>query len=201
MAPMLAQFFVDRVLCRSGMPSTSIISYRDPWFIGKFWRSLLCVFGHWACIGYCLSTWNCCVALRCVALRVNGALRALHCVALCCVACKWSVALQFLNGSMGCSLHSEKQSLTCPPRSRDRKLMQFWKGRVHSYQVGDQVLLATRENQLPPGHSSIFSAKSYGPFSIVADVGRQAFRLDLPNTVYIHLVLHVSHLKPYVFHL
>ena len=60
------------------------------------------------------------------------------------------------------------------------------------------MLLATRENQLPPGHSSIFSAKSYGPFSIVADVGRQAFRLDLPNTVYIHLVLHVSHVKHYV---
>ena len=63
--------------------------------------------------------------LRCLALRCFACKRSVACVALCCVACKWSVALQFLNGSMGCSLHSEKQSLTCPPRSRDRKLMQF----------------------------------------------------------------------------
>jgi hypothetical protein len=64
--------------------------------------------------------------------------------------------------------------------------------------VGGQVLLAARKNQLAPGLSSKLSAKYFGPFEIVAAVGTRAFKLNLPETVNIHPVFHVSQLKPYV---
>jgi hypothetical protein len=70
--------------------------------------------------------------------------------------------------------------------------------RDHPFKVGDQVLLAARKNQLPPGLSSKLSAKYFGPFLIVAAVGTRAFRLVLPETVNIHPVFHVSQLKPFV---
>ena len=70
--------------------------------------------------------------------------------------------------------------------------------RDHPFKVGDQVLLAARKNQLPPGLSSKLSAKYFGPFLIAAAVGTRAFRLVLPETVNIHPVFHVSQLKPYV---
>jgi hypothetical protein len=70
--------------------------------------------------------------------------------------------------------------------------------RDHPFQVGDQVLLAARKNQLAPGLSSKLSAKYFGPFEIVAAVGTRAFKLNLPGTVNIHPVFHVSQLKPYV---
>ena len=72
------------------------------------------------------------------------------------------------------------------------------KRRDHSFEIGDQVLLAARQNQLPPGLSSKLSAKFYGPFTFVGTAGSQAFKLDLPATVNIHPVFHVSQLKPYV---
>ncbi len=77
------------------------------------------------------------------------------------------------------------------------KLYADRKRKDHPFQVGDQVLLQVRQNQLPMGSSKL-SAKFSGPFPIVAAVGFQAFRLDLPATVNIHPVFHVSQLKPYV---
>ncbi len=60
------------------------------------------------------------------------------------------------------------------------------------------VLLAVRKNQLPPGLSPKLSAKFSGPFPIVAAVGTHAFKLDLPATVNIHPLFHVSQLKPFI---
>jgi hypothetical protein len=60
------------------------------------------------------------------------------------------------------------------------------------------VLLAVRQNQLPPGLSSKLSAKYMGRFSILETVGVNAFKLDLPADLRIHPVFHVSQLKPYV---
>jgi hypothetical protein len=42
------------------------------------------------------------------------------------------------------------------------------------------------------------SAKYFGPFPIVAAVGTHAFKLELPESVNIHPVFHVSQLKPFV---
>jgi hypothetical protein len=70
--------------------------------------------------------------------------------------------------------------------------------REHRFQMGEQVLLAVRQQQLPPGISSKLSVTYSGPFLISAAVGKNAFRLDLPATVNIHPVFHVSQLKPFV---
>ncbi len=78
------------------------------------------------------------------------------------------------------------------------KLYADRKRKDHPFQVGDQVLLQVRQNQLPLGLSSKLSARFSGPFPIVAAVGSQAFRRDLPATVRINPVFHVSQLKPYV---
>ncbi len=67
----------------------------------------------------------------------------------------------------------------------------------HPFKVGDMMLLATRQNQLPPGLSSKLSAKYYGPFPILSAVGSVAFKLELPETVNIRHVFHVSQLKPF----
>ena len=72
------------------------------------------------------------------------------------------------------------------------------KRRDHPFRVGDSVFLMIRQNQLPPGMSSKLSAKFSGPWPIVAAVGSHAFKLDLPATVNIHPVFHVSQLKPYI---
>jgi hypothetical protein len=72
------------------------------------------------------------------------------------------------------------------------------KRREHQFQVGEQVLLAVRQQQLPPGISSKLSVKYSGPFLISAAVGKNAFKLDLPATVNIHPVFHVSQLKRYL---
>jgi len=72
------------------------------------------------------------------------------------------------------------------------------KRRDHPFKVGDQVMLAARQNQLPPGLSSKLSAKYYGPFPVIAAIGDRAFKLELPESVNIHPVFHVSQLKPYV---
>jgi hypothetical protein len=72
------------------------------------------------------------------------------------------------------------------------------KRRDHPFKVGDSVLLAARQNQLPPGLSSKLSAKYFGPFPIIAAVGTHAFKLELPESVTIHPVFHVSQLKPFI---
>ena len=68
----------------------------------------------------------------------------------------------------------------------------------HQFKVGDRVLLAVRQNQLPPGLSSKLSAKYHGPHTILSAIGSSAFKLELPEGVNIHPVFHVSQLKPYV---
>ena len=68
----------------------------------------------------------------------------------------------------------------------------------HQFKVGDRVLLAVRQNQLPPGLSSKLSAKYHGPHTILSAIGSSAFKLELPQSVNIHPVFHVSQLKPYV---
>lgn len=102
---------------------------------------------------------------------------------------EWVEALQSALGNAKSNLSSaqQRQKAHADKHRRD-----------HSFQVGDQVLLAARKNQLPPGLSSKLSAKYYGPFPIIAAVGDHAFRLELPETVDIHPVFHVSQLKPYV---
>ncbi len=72
------------------------------------------------------------------------------------------------------------------------------KSRDHPFKVGDRVLLAARQNQLPHGLSSKLSAKYYRPFPILSADGFVAFKLELPKTVNIHPIFHVSQLEPFL---
>lgn len=69
------------------------------------------------------------------------------------------------------------------------------------FQVGDNVLLKLQ----PYVHSSVVSRpypklamKYFGPYKVLAQIGRTSYTLDLPDTSQIHPTLLVSHLKAFV---
>jgi hypothetical protein len=99
-------------------------------------------------------------------------------------------------GDLQKALHSAKSNISSSQQRQ--KYYADRKRRDHPFQVGDSVLLAVRQNQLPPGLSSKLSAKYMGPFCILEAVGVNAFKLELPADFRIHPVFHVSQLKPYV---
>lgn len=72
--------------------------------------------------------------------------------------------------------------------------------RAVDVQVGDKVLLDTRHIRLKHPGSRKLMPKWIGPFTISAQVGKVAFRLELPSYLSIHPVFHASLLKPYWAH-
>ena len=64
-----------------------------------------------------------------------------------------------------------------------------------SFQVGDHVLLDTRNLVLP--ETCKLADHYVGPFRIIAKVGPIAYHLELPANMAIHDVFHISLLKPY----
>ena len=70
--------------------------------------------------------------------------------------------------------------------------------RLQSFNLGDQVLLSTKN--LPVTSATTikkFSSCFIGPFSITQVVNNVSYRLQLPPTMKIHPIFHVSLLKPY----
>jgi len=64
-----------------------------------------------------------------------------------------------------------------------------------SYEVGNYVLLSTRNLQLPG--SNVFRPRYIGPFKILRKIGEVAYKLDLGGKQDIHDVFHVSLLRKF----
>jgi len=89
---------------------------------------------------------------------------------------------------------------TCLEKARRR--MKRWADesrRPKDYSVGDQVFV-----KLIPQQYKVYRSmhkgllrRYEGPFPIIKKVGNAAYKVDLPPTLRIHPVFHVSMLKPY----
>ena len=65
------------------------------------------------------------------------------------------------------------------------------------FEVGQKVLLSTRNIELKTPGSKKLMPRYIGPYSVVANVGATAVKLELPPSSRIHPVFHVSLVKPY----
>jgi hypothetical protein len=69
------------------------------------------------------------------------------------------------------------------------------------FAVGDLVYLKLQpyiQSFIAPRSNQKLSFKFYGPFKIVAQVGKVAYRLELPPEAKIHPIVHVSQLKQHI---
>ena len=71
------------------------------------------------------------------------------------------------------------------------------KRREVSYDIGDQLLLSTKNIKLKTPGARKLLPKWIGPFRVVKRIGEVAYKVELPDTMQMHDVFHVSLLKPY----
>jgi hypothetical protein len=87
-------------------------------------------------------------------------------------------------------------------RAQQRMKSQADKNRTErEFQVGDQVYLKLQphvQSSVAMRSNNKLAFKFYGPFVILARVGKVAYKLDLPSSALIHPVVHVSQLKKHV---
>ena len=70
--------------------------------------------------------------------------------------------------------------------------------RDHTFEIGDKVMLSTKNLNLPATVSRKLSPKWIGPFTIKARKHKDAFELNLQGKFKFHPVFHVNLLKPYL---
>ena len=85
---------------------------------------------------------------------------------------------------------------------RASKGMKKWanmKRRPLEFQSGDKVLIKLRPEQFWfRGQRDQRLVRKYeGPVEVIEKVGKASYRVQLPSWMKIHLVIHVSNLKPY----
>jgi hypothetical protein len=87
-------------------------------------------------------------------------------------------------------------------RAQQRMKQQADKNRTErEFQVGDKVYLKLQphiQSSVALRSNHKLSFRFFGPFLILARVGKVAYKLDLPTSAQIHPVVHVSQLKRHV---
>lgn len=86
--------------------------------------------------------------------------------------------------------------------NKAQRRMKKWadkRRRSQEFKVGDQVFVKILPQQLKAyrGIHNGLVRRYEGPFPVIAKVGKVSYRLDLPSTLKVHPVFHVSMLKPY----
>ncbi len=99
-------------------------------------------------------------------------------------------------GGMSDRLSKAKENLRAAQTRQ--KMYADKRRRLVTYQPGDWVMVSTRNMQMSPlrGTRKLY-AKWIGPFEVVKAVNDVAYELNLPQSMSIHDVFHVSSLKPY----
>ena len=74
------------------------------------------------------------------------------------------------------------------------------RGEIEEYQVGDLVLLSTKDlkYQMVGRRMEKLTEKFVGPYKVKAIISTNAIELELPSTVKIHLVVNVSRVQRYM---
>ena len=86
----------------------------------------------------------------------------------------------------------------CMQRAQDRQgKFAAHKARPHSFTPGMRVLLSSKNIKLRSSGTPKLQPRWLGPFKLIKMVGTQAAELELPSTMKIHDVFHVSLLKPF----
>jgi len=70
----------------------------------------------------------------------------------------------------------------------------------HPFKIGDMVLVKLRpyrQTSVSENRNNKLSKQFFGPFQIIQQIGKVAFKLQLPPVSKIHLVFHASQLKPF----
>ena len=65
----------------------------------------------------------------------------------------------------------------------------------HNFQVGDKVWLHLQKEHLI-GHHRKLHPLEYGSYTITKAIGDNAFELNIPPFLGLHLVFNVDHLQP-----
>ena len=71
------------------------------------------------------------------------------------------------------------------------------RAKEHPFQPGQRVLLSSKNIRIRSEGTAKLQPKWLGPFKLLRMVGTQAAELELPSTMKIHDVFHVSLLKPF----
>ena len=83
-------------------------------------------------------------------------------------------------------------------QARERQLQILsGKSRPHPFEPGQRVLLSSKNVKLRSSGTPKLQPRWLGPFKLIKLVGSQAAELELPSTMKIHDVFHVSLLKPF----
>ncbi|KAG8386598.1 hypothetical protein BUALT_Bualt03G0164900 [Buddleja alternifolia] len=181
-----ARAFFKNVVKYWGLPK-SIISDRDPRFTGRLWTELFKLLGSELSEAtgkspFELATGQQPLTPHTLAISFDSA----RCPGAAKMAKSWA----------------EQSDLAKSFLEKARRKMKKWadpKRRHLEFNTGDKVLIKLIPQQFKAfrGMHKGLVRKYEGPYPVVAKVGKVSYRLDLPSTLKIHPVFHVSMLRPY----